>query len=77
MMEVSAFPRSRVLFTAWPFPGHLFPQIAVAQALRQQGHDVAFYTGAEGARIAAAEGFTCFPFRQVDEPRRAHAGPAR
>jgi MGT family glycosyltransferase len=58
---------SRVLFTAWPFPGHLFPQIAVAHALRRQGHDVAFYTGAEGARIVAGEGFACYPFRRVNE----------
>lgn len=58
---------SRVLFTAWPFAGHLFPQVAVAHALRRQGHDVAFYTGARAADIVRSEGFTCFPFRCVDE----------
>jgi MGT family glycosyltransferase len=60
-------PPCRVLFTAWPFPGHLFPQIAVAHALRRQGHEIAFYTGAEGARIARSEGFACYPFRHVNE----------
>jgi MGT family glycosyltransferase len=66
-MTTRASSPSRVLFTAWPFPGHLFPQIAVACALRRQGHEVAFYTGAEGARIAGSEGFTCYPFRRVNE----------
>ena len=74
---------SRVLFTAWPFPGHLFPQIAVAHALRRQGHEVAFYTGAEGVRIAGSEGFPCYPFRHVNEEaidalmRRRPADPWR
>jgi MGT family glycosyltransferase len=58
---------ARVLFTAWPFPGHLFPQIAVANALRRRGCECAFYTGAEAARIVRGEGFTCFPFQRVDE----------
>ena len=56
-----------MLITSWPFPGHLFPQIAVAHALRRQGHRVAFYTGAAGARIVRAEGFPCYPFMSIDE----------
>jgi len=57
----------RVLFTAWPFPGHLFPQIAIAHALRRRGHECAFYTGRAAARVVRAEGFVCHPFRHVDE----------
>jgi MGT family glycosyltransferase len=67
MSDAAAGAASRVLFTAWPFPGHLFPLIAVAHALRRRGHEVAFYTGADSAEIVRGEGFECFSFRRVDE----------
>ena len=58
---------ARFLFAAWPFPGHLFPQIALAHALRARGHDCAFYTGEQTAPVVRDEGFPVFPFRHVDE----------
>ena len=33
---------SRFLFTCWPFVGHVFPQMAIATALRRHGHEVLF-----------------------------------
>ena len=60
---------ARFLIAVWPFPGHFFPLIAIAQALRERGHTAAFYTGAKARPIIAAEGFTCFPFERIDEKR--------
>lgn len=58
---------SRVLLTVWPLTGHLHPNLALADALRRAGHEVAFYTG-EGTRaLVEGEGFRLFPFRAVDE----------
>jgi MGT family glycosyltransferase len=57
----------RFLFTAWPFPGHVFPLIALAHALRRLGHESAFYTGRQSASFVGQEGFECFTFRHVDE----------
>jgi MGT family glycosyltransferase len=58
---------SRFLFTTWPFPGHVLPHMTIAQALRESGHECAFYTGPRGASILNREGFQHFPFRQLDE----------
>jgi MGT family glycosyltransferase len=57
---------SRFLFTCWPFEGHVFPQMAIATALRRHGHDVAFYTGPEARRLIEPEGIPVFPFQAVD-----------
>jgi MGT family glycosyltransferase len=54
------------LFTVWPFSGHIHPNLSVAQALRERGHDVAFYTGRQAQPLIEREGFLCFPFQQVD-----------
>lgn len=62
---------ARVLFTVWPFAGHLHPAIAIAHALRARGHEVAFYTGAAVRPMIEGEGFTAFPFRKVNEERLA------
>jgi MGT family glycosyltransferase len=58
---------ARILITTWPFPGHLFPQVAVGRALRDRGHEVAFYTGARAARVLASESLAHFPFQRIDE----------
>jgi len=55
------------LFTVWPFAGHFYPNIAIAHALRERGHRALFYSGTQACRVAEDEGFTCFPFRHVDE----------
>jgi MGT family glycosyltransferase len=60
---------SRVLFTLWPFTGHLLPQMAIAAALRERGHDVAFYSGAAVREIVVGEGHELFEFRRVDQER--------
>ena len=57
---------SRFLFTCWPFEGHVFPQMAIATALRRQGHEVAFYTAPEAGRFIEPEGIPLFPFRAVE-----------
>jgi MGT family glycosyltransferase len=57
----------RFLVTCWPFTGHVFPQMALAVALRARGHEVAFYTGASAVRIVEAEGFPVHPLCAVDE----------
>jgi MGT family glycosyltransferase len=58
---------ARFLFTVWPFPGHFYPDIAIAHALRERGHQSAFYTGARACRVVEDEGFLCFPFKHVEE----------
>lgn len=58
---------AKFLFTVLPLPGHLFPQISIAQALRARGHQCAFYTGPRGAKVLEGEGFPHFPFRCFDE----------
>jgi len=57
--------------TGWPFHGHIFPQIAIARALRDAGHDVAFATGEEMGETIEAEGFPLFGFRHVGRPWEA------
>ena len=66
---------ARFLITCWPFVGHLYPQISVAHALRDRGHDVAVYSHESTRPVVEGEGFTLFPFVHVDERRyeRIHA----
>jgi len=66
---------ARFLITCWPFVGHLYPQISVAHALRDRGHQVAVYTHESARPVVEAEGFALFPFERVDEQRyeRIHA----
>jgi MGT family glycosyltransferase len=66
---------SRFLITCWPFTGHLYPQISVALALRDRGHDVAVYSHESTRPVVEGQGFTLFPFIHVDERRyeRIHA----
>jgi MGT family glycosyltransferase len=66
---------ARFLITCWPFVGHLYPQISVAHALRERGHEVAIYSHESARPVVEGEGFTIFPFVHVDEQRyeRIHA----
>ena len=57
---------AKFLFTVWPFPGHVHPNVAIAQALRERGHSVAFYTAGSLCASLQAENIQCFPFRKVD-----------
>ncbi len=58
---------AKFLFTVWPFPGHVHPNAAIACVLRERGHEAAFYTGGSARAMLEAEGFSCFPFRRIDE----------
>ncbi len=57
---------ARFLITVWPMYGHVFPNMPAAIALRERGHEVAFYTGGKAVSLVESQGFTCFPFQQVD-----------
>ncbi len=58
---------ARFLFTAWPFFGHIHPNIAVAQAVRERGHEVRFYSGPSARSIMEGEQFGFFPFKALNE----------
>src|SRR5918994_498382 len=60
---------AKFLFTVWPYPGHVHPNVAIAHALGDRGHELAFYTGGAMKASVEGEGFRCFPFRQVDAAR--------
>jgi MGT family glycosyltransferase len=64
---------SRFLVTCWPFTGHVHNQLAIAETLRERGHDVRFYTGPSARRLLEAEGFSVFEFEHLDE-RRGYDG---
>ena len=59
----------RFLITLWPFTGHLLPQLSIAIALRERGHEVAFYTGEDARGTIDQAGFELFPFERIDEER--------
>ena len=58
---------SRFLFTLWPFTGHLLPQMAIAGALRERGHEVAFFSGEAVRETIESEGFELFAFERLDQ----------
>jgi MGT family glycosyltransferase len=64
---------SRFLFTSWPLYGHMLPKLAMASALRERNHEVAFYTGSQARPRAEAEDIEVFPFERVDEQAIADA----
>ena len=51
----------RVLITACPAYGHLFPMLPLAGAARRAGHDVVIATGAELAPAIEERGFAVWP----------------
>lgn len=58
---------SRFLIAVWPIPGHYYPNLTVAHALRARGHEVAFVTGTRARAVIEGQGFTCLTFQHVDE----------
>ena len=60
---------ARFLITCWPFTGHVFGQLGIAEELRRRGHQVAFYTGPAAAPTIEGAGFELLPFRRLDEQR--------
>ncbi len=59
----------RFLITLWPFTGHLLPQVSIALALRERGHEVAFFSGEAVRERIESAGFEMFGFDQLDEQR--------
>jgi MGT family glycosyltransferase len=57
----------RALVTCWPFTGHVHGQLAVADALRTRGHEVAFYTGKAARKTVESAGFPVHGMTAVDE----------
>jgi MGT family glycosyltransferase len=57
---------ARFLLTVWPIQTHISPNLALARELRDQGHQVAFYTGQDWHETIGREGFPCFGFRDVN-----------
>ncbi len=63
----------RILITLWPFTGHLLPQLSIAVALRERGHEVAFYSGEAAREPIEREGFELFGFERLDQERAFRA----
>jgi len=57
---------ARFLLTVWPLSGHLYPNLALAHALRKRGHEVGIYTGPSAEAVVRGEGFEFFGFQKVD-----------
>jgi len=74
----------RLLVAAFGDPGHVFPAIALGQALVRRGHEVTIETWEErraavegaGLGFAAAEEYRMFPPPDPDSPEGAHAAEA-
>jgi MGT family glycosyltransferase len=56
----------RVLFTSWPFEGHVFPLLSIAIAERDRGGEVAFYTSGRWRHTLAAQDVALLPFDRVE-----------
>jgi MGT family glycosyltransferase len=52
---------SRILFTSMPMAGHLRPGLPIAARLVADGHEVAWYSGANYAPLVARTGARIFP----------------
>jgi UDP:flavonoid glycosyltransferase YjiC (YdhE family) len=59
----------RILFTAWSFPGHINPTVALARALAERGHDIAFSTGERARPVIERQGFSLYTFQHLDEEK--------
>ena len=58
---------AKFLLACYPVPGHLFPNVALAHALRERRHQVAIYSGTMAQAVVEGEGFTFFPYEgQMD-----------
>lgn len=59
---------AKFLFTGWPYPGCLHPQMAVARALAERGHAIGFYNGSSARVLIEGQSFRHFAFgHDLDE----------
>jgi MGT family glycosyltransferase len=58
---------ARVLFTVWPFVGHINPFMSVARAMKARGHEVAFYTSEKSREVVEPQGVVLFPYKHLRE----------
>jgi MGT family glycosyltransferase len=56
----------RVLFTSWPFEGHVLPLLSIARAAVARGDDVAFSTGGRWESTLSEQGVQSFPFARTE-----------
>src|SRR4051794_422887 len=73
--------RVRILFTATPLVGHVFPMLPLMHAAREAGHEVVMATGAEMAPVVAQRGFPTWTVgpdivEVLAELERTRAAPA-
>ncbi len=68
---------AKILFVTLPFPGCVHPNLSVALALAQRGHEVAFFTGKAMCPRITEAGVVCFPYPEQLEAvyRRLIASP--
>jgi UDP:flavonoid glycosyltransferase YjiC (YdhE family) len=57
----------RILFATMPFDGHFNPLTSIAMHLKEQGHDVRWYTGPSYASKLTGLGIPHFPFQRARE----------
>jgi UDP:flavonoid glycosyltransferase YjiC (YdhE family) len=57
---------SRILFTSWPFEGHVLPLLSIARAAAARGDAVAFSTGRRWDATLAEQGVRSFPFARTE-----------
>ncbi|HYI92555.1 MAG TPA: nucleotide disphospho-sugar-binding domain-containing protein [Bryobacteraceae bacterium] len=60
---------AKFLFAMWPFAGHVHPALAIGIALRERGHEVAYWSGGAAGPLIEGERFSFFPFTRVDEEK--------
>jgi MGT family glycosyltransferase len=56
----------RVLFTSWPFEGHVLPLLSIARAAAARGDAVAFSTGGRWESTLSEQGVQSFPFARTE-----------
>ncbi|HZS91022.1 MAG TPA: glycosyltransferase [Chloroflexota bacterium] len=68
---------ARFLFCVWPAPGHVYPSLPIARALRERGHDVAYVTYAEFEPVLRGFDVAYFPLRSRPSNPQTRQTPLR
>ena len=59
----------RILITTWSFPGHINPTVALARALAERGHEIAFSTGERARPVIERQGFSFYALQHLNEEK--------